>query len=268
MHAVRSSSGFQVKFAGVLLVLALPIAAVAGTAPEQKCEAGMNQEAGKYAACIAKAEKGLVATEDAGKYALALTKCEDKLAAKWSKLEAGAVAQGTLCPSVGDQTPIEGFLDACGQSVAAALAGGTLGPDPVTCAADLDTCQIDLAACGAPGLYSISFTVTDSNPLGALQILTDYSAAPGEFVGSGASVSCARTFGNISAHNDDDGLEALNSVWIAPSGGTGPMLMTVCDFAATEVPVAGDFNVAVVDATDPGASPTTATIGVTVARKL
>jgi hypothetical protein len=147
MISVRSRSGFRVMIAAAL-VLALPLAALAGVTPEQKCEGGMNQEAGKYAACIAKAEKGFVSTGDGTEYGLALTKCEEKLVGKWDKLEAGAAAQGAVCPSVTDPADIEGFLDACGQSVAAALAGGTLGLDPAACATDLATCDGDLTTCG------------------------------------------------------------------------------------------------------------------------
>jgi hypothetical protein len=146
MISVQASSGFRVRIAAAL-VLALPLAALAGATPEQKCEGGMNQEAGKYATCIAKAEKLFVSTEDGTKYGLALTKCEEKLVKKWDKLEDGAAAKGAVCPSVTDQADVESFLDACGQSVAAALAGGTLGLDPVACAADLATCDGDLGTC-------------------------------------------------------------------------------------------------------------------------
>ena len=38
-------------------------------------------------------------------------------------------------------------LHACGQSVAEALSGGVLGPDPVTCALDLTTCDSSLGTC-------------------------------------------------------------------------------------------------------------------------
>ncbi|MBI5504083.1 MAG: DUF1566 domain-containing protein [Deltaproteobacteria bacterium] len=122
-------------------------AAMAAATPEQKCEAGKNDAAGKYAACAAKAEKVYVSTGDATKYAALLAKCEAKLIASWSKLEAAALAAGATCPSAGDQAPIEYFVDACVQSVAAAVGGGPLGPDPVTCNTELGTCNTDLGAC-------------------------------------------------------------------------------------------------------------------------
>jgi len=98
--------------------------------------------AGKYAAWIAKAEKTFVSVGDQAKYDTALAKCLDKYGTSWDKLEASAAAASTVCPSVGDKSPIQLFLDTCGQSVAEALSGGVpLGPDPVTCASDLATCE-------------------------------------------------------------------------------------------------------------------------------
>jgi hypothetical protein len=128
-------------------LLMFPVAVTAGPTPEQKCEAGKNDAAGKYDACTAKAEKGLVSTGDMAKYGDALVKCEGKLVDKWTKLESAAVAAAAVCPSTGDQVAIQDFVDACVQSVAVALGGGTLGPDPVTCDADLGTCTGDLGTC-------------------------------------------------------------------------------------------------------------------------
>lgn len=137
-------TGLAAGAVAVLLCAATTQAAI--TAP-QRCEAGKNDASGKYAACAAKAQKTLVATGDASRYDLAVAKCEDKLTAYWNKLEAAAATAGTACPSSGDQTPIETFVDACVQSVAEAVSGGVLGPDPVTCAADLATCDASLTAC-------------------------------------------------------------------------------------------------------------------------
>jgi hypothetical protein len=130
----------------VALVWIAPMALAAGTA-EQKCEGGKNDAAGKYNACLGKAQKAFVATGDSIKYADAVARCEGKLINSWGKLEAAAVSAGTTCPSVGDQSPIEDFVDACSDSIAVAVAGGGLGPDPISCAADLDTCGDDLATC-------------------------------------------------------------------------------------------------------------------------
>lgn len=115
--------------------------AIAGPTPEEKCQGGKNQAAGKYADCTAKAENTYVATGDVAKYTAALAKCETNMFASWDKLEAAAAAAATTCPSMGDEAPIADFVDACVQSIAIAVAGGPLGPDPLTCASDLATCQ-------------------------------------------------------------------------------------------------------------------------------
>lgn len=138
----------EVLFAvGAVAMLLGAGAAQAALAPEQKCEAGKNNTAGKYVQCMSKAEKTLVTTGDQAKYDAAVLACGSKFGASWSKLEAAAQAANTTCPSMGDQSSIQDFLDACEQSVAEALGGGTLGPDPVTCASDLTTCDGSLTIC-------------------------------------------------------------------------------------------------------------------------
>jgi hypothetical protein len=134
--------------AAVLAALVGQPALAAGT-PEQQCEGGKNGAAGKLAACIAKAQKTLVASADAIAYDEAVTKCEAKLASSFSKLEAGAA-----CPSTGDATAVRDFVGGCRECIGDALAGGSLCLDPVTCAnnlvscdASLDGCNADLATC-------------------------------------------------------------------------------------------------------------------------
>ena len=55
----RAAAGFVVSFA-VALAAALPLAAQAAPTPAQKCEAGKNGTAGKYAACLHKAQQKFV----------------------------------------------------------------------------------------------------------------------------------------------------------------------------------------------------------------
>jgi len=138
--------------ASAALALSLLCAAAAHAAgtPEQKCQAGKNDAAGKYAQCLGKAEKSYVTSGDATKYDNAIVKCEGKLVATWDKLEAAAVAAGTTCPSTGDQLLIQSFLDACELGVAATVATGSPAA-AVTCAADLASCAADLANCVAAG---------------------------------------------------------------------------------------------------------------------
>jgi hypothetical protein len=105
--------------AGMLLVSAH--AAHAGATAEQKCAAGKNKTAGKYAACRENAEAKLAAGGDPSKYTDALDKCESKFSTKWQKLEDQAAQTSAACP--GDDTLIKGQTDAYTDRVAAQVAG-------------------------------------------------------------------------------------------------------------------------------------------------
>jgi hypothetical protein len=110
------------------LAMAIGLAGAAGAAPtpEQKCEGGKLQAAGKYAACVAKAEKDLLLKGDTAKYSAAVAKCQTQLDAAYAKLEAAAEKKDAECPSVDDAEPVGEFLDECVDGVATALAGGDL----------------------------------------------------------------------------------------------------------------------------------------------
>jgi predicted lipoprotein len=86
-------------------ILLLASAAHAGSTAEEKCQAGKNKAAGKYAACLAGAEKHAIsgATE---KYVQAVEKCQTKFQSAWTKLEGKAAAAGTECPSSGDGSDV------------------------------------------------------------------------------------------------------------------------------------------------------------------
>jgi hypothetical protein len=99
----------------------------AGTAPAatpgQSCESGKNREVGKYVTCRQKAEAKLALSGDATARARAFQKCADKLAARWPQIESRA---GGTCPSTGDQSVIQQYVDTATTEVATALAGGVL----------------------------------------------------------------------------------------------------------------------------------------------
>jgi hypothetical protein len=111
--------------ATLLFVLASPT--TAAVTPEQKCEAGKNLAAGKYAACRQKAEGKLVSKGDATAYGFAISKCETKLAEGWAKLEAAAASKGASCP---DAPLVEGdfkaVVDAHSANIKTGLAGSGL----------------------------------------------------------------------------------------------------------------------------------------------
>jgi hypothetical protein len=131
-------------FAGPVLVG--PRGAFAET-PAQKCEAGKNGEAGKYAACLHKAQQKFVSGGETDTTALdeAVAKCGVRSSKKWTSLEDKA---GTgVCPSEDDASAIQDFVGACVLSVEDALGGGALPLDVTTCNASLAPCATDLAAC-------------------------------------------------------------------------------------------------------------------------
>lgn len=97
----------------------------AGT-PAQSCQAAKNKEAGIYYSCRQKAEAGFATSGDNAKYAAALAKCVTKYQAKWSALEARAVALGSACPSVGDQAAIQGLIDQYTTNIATGIGGAML----------------------------------------------------------------------------------------------------------------------------------------------
>lgn len=131
-----------VSASGLVLLVASGASALP---PAQKCEAGKNREAGKYAACRQKAASALVATmgtcaavpatqcysdsdcgvgDTCGKNLTAFTaavgKCGAKFTSKWDSLEQSA---GGACPDGLPAADVRGAIDASVDNVAAGLAG-------------------------------------------------------------------------------------------------------------------------------------------------
>lgn len=130
----------------------LSLSAIAATAQSLnaagKCEAAKNLEAGKYAACLHKAEAGLIKTggacsltsetlcfrdadcplvetcvKDTAKVDAAVATCKTKFDAKWGKLEAAAAKKSESCPDELLASEIRGEVDTSVANVAASLAG-------------------------------------------------------------------------------------------------------------------------------------------------
>jgi hypothetical protein len=124
----------QTIIAGTMMAIGLlwTVAVQAGPTTAAKCEAGKNQEAGKYAFCRQKAEKKLVQTagvcsvtastvcyrdvecpsgetcdKDKTKYNEAIAKCGTKFGEKWTSLE--TKAEGA-CPTATAETDIKGLV--------------------------------------------------------------------------------------------------------------------------------------------------------------
>lgn len=148
MREVQSRAEFRFAVLFTLaLAVTIPLAAQAAPTPAQKCEAGKNSTAGKYAACLHKAQQKFVSggeVNTAGRDAAVLA-CGEKYSGKWQSLE--AKAGSSVCPSEGDESAIQDFIDACVFSAEDALGGGTLPSDVVICNADLGTCTGNLGTC-------------------------------------------------------------------------------------------------------------------------
>jgi hypothetical protein len=160
------------KMIVIAAVFGLATAAHAAQAPGQKCQSSKNQEAGKYASCLSKAEAKLLKTEgscsvttatdcyddgdcpmgesctkDLTKYAAAVTKCEDKFEGKWATLTTKAADALDPCPDGLLAEEIKEVVDEHVANVAAGLAGEGLsscGDELLTCDSDLTSCETDL----------------------------------------------------------------------------------------------------------------------------
>jgi hypothetical protein len=111
---------------------------------------------------------------------------------------------------------------------------------------------------GGGNLYNVAIDLADAVTAGALQFEVDYSAAGGQFTGSGASVSCTSPLsagGAFVSFNDVDASTQLNFAAVAIAGFTGPTTVANCEFDAPAAPNAGDFTITVVDASAPDLSP-------------
>ena len=120
---------------------------------------------------------------------------------------------------------------------------------------------------GAGNLYTVTFDLADAVTAGALQFEVDYSAAGGQFQGSGATVSCTSPLsagGAFVSFNDVDASTQLNFAAVAIAGFTGPTTVANCTFDAPAAPVAGNFAITVVDASAPDLSPIVPLPAVTV----
>jgi Tfp pilus assembly protein PilV len=98
-------------------------------------------------------------------------------------------------------------------------------------------------------LYDVKFRLTQSVTVEALQFSVNYTAAGGEFVGSGADVECVSNsaINAIAAFNDVEATDTLHSSLIKTSGIAGAVLVVTCTFDAASKPAKSDFVVTVVD---------------------
>jgi hypothetical protein len=114
---------------GVLPILAVGSLLVASASsaitPQDRCAAGKNKVAGKYAFCRQKALFKAIARMEPPNY----SRCEAALLDKWAKLERHAIEAGAACVDDVTDTDILSFLDAQLDAVSGALGGSAL-PSP------------------------------------------------------------------------------------------------------------------------------------------
>jgi hypothetical protein len=112
----------------------------------------------------------------------------------------------------------------------------------------------------------VTFGVTNTVTIGALQIDVDYTNAQGDFEGTGDQVICIDLTQSLPAFNDNDATRTLSAGFISIAGFSGPRDVARCNFNTPDGditdPVAGDFAITVVDATDPALNTVTVNMAV------
>ena len=170
-------------FIATVLTSSLFVAANAwaGLDPQSKCQLGRMKAAGKYHACIFKAEaKGIVKGDFSG-----LQKCEDKFRAKWQQLD-----EKLPCSPAIDDFAIHAFIAGRTHDIGAALAGSAaiVGGSTWFLANFGESCSARCAALGASYQEETrTFAGSDGNNTNC-GILLDAFAAP---AGPVTAMACA-----------------------------------------------------------------------------
>jgi len=114
---------------------------------------------------------------------------------------------------------------------------------------------------------AITWSATNTVTLGALQFDTNYSTAGGQMEGVGDAVVCSKLAGDLVTFNDNDAGKILSAAFVSLSGMVAPTDLMKCNFNTPTndltAPVASDFVITIVDATDPDTNPVSATVVVT-----
>lgn len=126
----------------------------------EKCEAGKNKAAGKYAACRQNAVSTAIKKGVMPDYA----KCDAKFTDKWGKLETAA---GGSCETNGDTAAAQSFITDHAEAVAAALAGAgfqTCGNGVIEGAEDCEWGTLGGADCNSATSGALPFGLLDCTP--------------------------------------------------------------------------------------------------------
>lgn len=168
-----------------------------GATPEARCQAGKNQAAGRYAACLQKARKKLVLSGDVAKFDAAVAKCRTKFTTRWATLELKAIKKGSTCPTTGDGETLATVLEAHAACIAGALATGDQScfpsPGPIErldFGPSATIIDFDALPCG-PGLPALT-GVALSSPTALNGVAAPTSPPPPGCTGWGATSSPGR----------------------------------------------------------------------------
>jgi hypothetical protein len=122
MTTMKTMTMTKTLCSAAAVTMLLAATALAAT-PAQNCESRKNEEAGRYLKCRQKAEAKLALRSNRDVFTLDLQKCASRYGTSWPRIEGNA---GGACPSTGDQTAIQQYLDIASGDVASALAGDPL----------------------------------------------------------------------------------------------------------------------------------------------
>ena len=118
------------------------------------------------------------------------------------------------------------------------------------------------------GPFDVTFAVDGDDELGALQFSVDYAGADGEFAGLSQDVSCEAgevAIASLTSFNDMDENAQLNAGFVSLSGIEAPGQVLHCRFEADgRTPVAGDFQIFGIDASQPDLTPVAPAPAVTI----
>ena len=130
--------------------------------------------------------------------------------------------------------------------------------------APIASAALPLEINGAGKTCNVEFALVDAVTLGSLQFDVDYTAAPGEFVGSGPDIRNGGTLqcvsmvsGALGAFSDNDAERLLTAGIVKNSGFTGPITLATCVFTPNEGVDLGtdDLAITVTDAKDTNVQP-------------
>jgi hypothetical protein len=116
-----------------------------------------------------------------------------------------------------------------------------------------------------PVTFCLKFSVSTAVDLVGISYEADYSAAAGEFTGTGENVACTNLLetnpnSTLATFNDNDGASALSAAFISAETFSGPVDLARCEFSKVPPLFLPGIAIEVTEATAPDLSPASATV--------